>query len=69
MSEAERETTQLPLPHTLTERQRYGLHCVHCATQLTPGNAVELGTQYDTDPLLGRIAWYPRACKPCQSPR
>lgn len=58
-------TRRLPLPHTLTETQRYGLNCAHCDTQLTAGAAVELGTQHDDDPLLGRVSWYPRACRPC----
>ncbi|WP_175409710.1 hypothetical protein [Streptomyces sp. TRM64462] len=65
MSAAEHETTALPQPHTLTEMQRYGLHCVHCGGQMAPGGAVELGTQHNDDPILGRVAWYPRACTGC----
>ncbi|WP_175412026.1 hypothetical protein [Streptomyces sp. TRM64462] len=64
-----RETGALPRPHTLTEMQRYGLRCVHCDTELKPGTAVELGTQYDDDPILGRVAWYPRACQDCTTGR
>ncbi|WP_175410105.1 hypothetical protein [Streptomyces sp. TRM64462] len=57
----------LAQPHVLTEMQRYGLRCVHCDTELKPGAAVELGTQYDEDPILGRVAWFPRACRDCHT--
>ncbi|WP_222946938.1 DUF6415 family natural product biosynthesis protein [Streptomyces sp. TRM49041] len=68
MTAQEHERGTLPPLHTLTERQRYGLHCVHCGTQLAPDSAVELGIRYSGDGTA-RTAWYPRACRRCCAQR
>ncbi|WP_218153209.1 hypothetical protein, partial [Streptomyces sp. CC53] len=56
-----------PLPGygVLSGLQRYGLDCVFCGVQLTPGGGVSLGWLRHRPSPGVRVVWAPRACRGC----